>query len=250
MSRNGSEHGCQPRRRAAYRKFLGPADPAGGVEDHQRWNQQHRGELCDQRQTDRRGGRQQSPRSGLLQVLHPEDAGEKEKYRNREIRGHIAAVRDQIRVERAQGGGRESGRWPIAAARPPGHGGREQQGQQDIGAARRKQYGIGIAPVLVQEIDSVPDLIFPLAVRSVPLGREAHQRQRQGADHFHQRRMFDVPRIIAELPIGIARRNVDAFVPGLGFAPGGTHFQHAHNRQNRSHGRPKKVSDGHARHPG
>ena len=227
--------------RAAHRKLLRPPDPAGRVQNHQRRNQQHGGELRDQRQSDCRRGRQQAPRTRFLQVLHPKHAGEKEKHRDREIRRHIAAVRHQIRVERAQSGRRQAGRRPVPPARPPCHRGGEQQSQQNIGAARRNQNRIGIAPVLIQEIDAVPDLIFPLAVRSVRLRGEAHQRQRQGADHFHQRRMFHVPGIIPELQIRIARHNVDALVPRLGFAPRRTHFERAHNRQNRSHGRPKRC---------
>src|ERR1022692_3183888 len=43
-------------------------------------------------------------------------------------------------------------------------------------------------------------------------------RQRQGADHLHQGRVLHVPGVITELEIRIAGHNVDALVPGLGFA--------------------------------
>ena len=226
-------------------KFFRPPDPAGGVENEQGGNQQDGGELGDERESDRHGGREQAPRSGFLQVFHPEHAGEEEECGDREIGSHVAAVRDQVRVEGAEGGGGEAGGRSVTPARPPCHGESEEQRQQNIGAARGEQDRVGIAAVLVQEIDAVLDLIGALAVGSVGVGGEPHRQQGQGADDFRQRRVFRVPGIIPELEIRVAGHNVDAFIPRLGFPPRGTHFEYAHDRQNRRHGRPEEVSDGH-----
>ena len=104
--------------------------------------------------------------------------------------------------------------------------------------------------VLVEEIDTVADLVLALALGVIGFGYQTHEAQRQGAHHFDQGRVFDIPGIVAEREVGVSGGDVDAFVPGLGFAHGGADFEHAHDRQDCGHGGPEETLQVHSRSTG
>ncbi len=239
---------CRRRGRGAPdRELARPADPACDVQNREWRKQQHGREFRDQCQADHHAGSQQSPERALLQVLHPQHAREKEKGGDRKIRGHVASVRDQVGVERAHRRRHQTRGRAVAATRPPGDGQREQERQQDVRSARRDQDGVGMQPVAVQEVHSVLHLIRALALGVERMRGQPHKGQRQRAHDLDQRRVLDVPGVIAQRQVGEARDNVDAFVPRLRLAHRGTHFQRPYNRQYGGHAGPKETSTVHSR---
>ena len=105
-------HRDQRERRAAHRKLAADGGSSKPRTECQRWKQQHGREFRDQRKH-----RWPLPRSAvaacrLLQILHPQHGGEEEEGRHREIRGDVASMRDQIRVERAECGPRSPAAGP------------------------------------------------------------------------------------------------------------------------------------------
>ncbi len=214
-------------------------EPVGGEHD----NEEERRELGRDRQTEKNPTQKQPSPPLLLQENSKRDRAQQAQQCNADITLHISSVRDHIRIECEDREREKSRNRSECALGPP----RDHQAERDRGEdgrhARCEHDRIRVDSILIEKIVPQHDVVATNPRVAILRKIKSPSEQRQRSENPRERRLIVTDAILSGLEVVVTRRDLESFVPRLGFQFRGSDLgpSHYHEEDGRSCPKPESI---------